>query len=150
MNRACARLSLVAVALVATLASGCFTMNARLPGAIRTDVEAADTEKVGTLSHEDTNYFFLYGLLGAPDENFYVDPIMSQVQAKGGDGVANLKHEASFGCLDLAIGAVTFGCVYPRSYKLTGDIVRVKKAPLPGKPVPSSKAPKAAKTAQAF
>ncbi len=128
--------------LTCAAASGCMTVNAELPGTLRADVAAADTERIGQLSIEKGNWFFLYGLLGSPDKTFLSADIAKAVQAKGGDGVANLKYESSEGIVDMVIGACSFGCVDPRSYKVTGDIVRIKKPPLPGKPakVATSKA----------
>jgi hypothetical protein len=121
---------IVAVAVVA--GSGCFTVNAELPGAIRND--KPEVEKIGSVNIEKDNYFFILGLVGDPPKDFFSTEIKKQVQSKGGDGVANLTYESSDGCFDLIITGCTLGCVAPRTYKVTGDIVRIKSARLPGKP----------------
>lgn len=112
-------------------ASGCFTVNAQLPGAIRND--KPEVEKVGQVNIEKTNYFFIAGLIGEPAPDFFATELKKQVEAKGGDGVANMQYESSTGCVDLIISTCTFEIVTPRDYKLSGDIVRIKSAPLPGK-----------------
>lgn len=130
---------LIAFALLA-LSTGCFTVNAALPGTLRNDVKSDQTEKVGSLNIEKTNWFFIGGLVGAPAEDVFSGEIKSQVQARGADGVANLTYEAKTGCLDLIIGGLTCSLVTPRSYVVSGDIVRIKAAPLPGNPAKSADA----------
>ncbi len=144
------RILTLAITLVAS--AGCFTMNAAMPGTLRTDVGAAQTEKVGTLNYEYTHWFYICGLLGAPPEDVFASEIKKQCQAKGADGVANLTYEAQTGCLDFAISYCTFDIITPRSYKLTGDLVRIKVPPVPGKPAKSAAAPgeQGAKVAQAY
>jgi hypothetical protein len=121
---------MIALVLLAA-ASGCYTVNAQLPGALRND--KPEVEKVGQVNIEKTNYFFILGLVGEPPPDFFAAELKKQVEAKGGDGVANLQYESSSGCVDLIISECTFQIVTPRDYKLTGDIVRIKSAPLPGK-----------------
>ena len=128
------KLSCTTLLALVIASTGCFTVNADLPGTLRNDVTSADTETLGQLSIEKGHWFYIAGLVGAPDKDFLAPEITKAVQAKGGDGVANLRYEASEGCVDMIIGGCTGGCIYPRSYKVTGDIVRIKKAPLPGKP----------------
>lgn len=125
-------LHLTAVVLVvAALASGCWTANAQLPGTLRND--GVSTDSVGRLNIEKTNYYFLFGLINKPSDDFVATEIRQAVKSAGGDGVANLTYEAQFGCLDLIIYQLTIGCVSPRTYKVTGDIVKIKAPPLPGK-----------------
>ncbi len=125
---------LLSISLLALAAAGCFTVNAELPGTLRGDVSEPEIEKVGTLSIEKTNWFFAWGLVGAPPKDFFSTDIQKAVQAKGADGVANLKYESQEGCVDWGISGCTGYLVAPRTFKVTGDIVRIKKAPLPGKP----------------
>jgi hypothetical protein len=137
--------TIILVALLA-MTTGCFTVNAALPGTLRNDVKSDQTEKVGSLNIEKTNWFFLYGLIGSPPEDVFATEIKSQVQARGADGVANLTYEAKTGCVDLIIGQLTCQLVTPRSYVVTGDIVRIKAAPLPGKPAKAADASDVKKT----
>lgn len=130
-------LSLIAVLV---LASGCYTMNAALPGTLRNDVKSDQTEKVGSLKVEKTHWFFIGGLVGAPPDDVFAQEIKKQVQARGADGVANLTYEANEGCTDILISRLTCQLVAPRSYVVSGDIVRIKAAPLPGKPAKSADA----------
>jgi hypothetical protein len=123
-------------AIIATLAvsGGCYTVNAELPGTLRGDVSSTDTEKVGSLSIETSHWFFLYGLVGETPKDLISTELKKQVQAKGADGVANMTYESEDGFIDLVIGNCSAGCVTPRTYRLKGDLVRIKKAPLPGRP----------------
>ena len=111
--------------------SACWTANAQLPGTLRND--DVSTESVGSLNIEKTNYFFILGLLNKPSDDFLAQEIRQSVKSAGGDGVQNLTYEAQFGCLDIIISQLTAGCVMPRTYKVTGQIVKIKTAPLPGK-----------------
>lgn len=129
-------LNLVAAVAVAST-SACYTVEANLPGTLRNDVKPDQTESAGKLAIEQTNWFFIWGLVGAPPADFFSAEIKRQVQAKGADGVANLTYESQNGCVDLIVSGLTLGCIGPRTYKVTGDIVRIKSAPLPGKPVKS-------------
>lgn len=137
--------------VAACWATGCYTVEANLPGTLRNDVKAADTEPKGTLTIEKTNWFLFWGLVGAPAPDFFSAEIKRQVQAKGADGVAKLTYESQDGCADLLVGGLTLGIVAPRTYKVTGDLVRIKAAPLPGKPSKTVAAPLAGdKVAQSF
>ncbi|MDP2344188.1 MAG: hypothetical protein Q8O67_24735 [Deltaproteobacteria bacterium] len=139
----------VVVALVGS--SACFTVNADLPGTLRGDLQPADYERIGDLKIEKGNWFFLWGLVGEPPADFFSKDIQKAVQAKGGDGVSNIKYESQEGCVDWGLVRCTFGLVAPRSYVITGDIVRIKKPPLAGKPakVATSPAPNAPVVADA-
>ncbi len=125
----------VLVPLIATfVASGCYTVNASLPGTLRSDVAQQDYERIGVVTIEKNHWFYIYGLVGEVPPDFFAPEIKKAVQQKGGDGLANINYQSEFGCLDLIISQCTAGCVVPRTYKLTGDIVRIKKAPPPGRP----------------
>ena len=125
---------LILLCTLALTVSGCFTTRAELPGTLRADVTPSDVEKVGELNVEKTNWFFLWGLAGTPPADFFATDIQKAVQAKGADGVANLKYESQEGCIDWGVSGCTGYLIAPRTFKVTGDIVRIKKAPLPGKP----------------
>ena len=143
--------ALAAIVVLSLATQGCFTVNASLPGTVRGDVASSDYEKVGTLNIEKNHWFYVFGLLNAPAENFFADDIKKQVQAKGGDGVANLTYEAQTGCMDLVCTGCSSNIISPRTYKVTGDIVRMKKEAVPGKPVASAPvAPSTEKVAQAY
>ena len=125
---------LLVLCLFAVASSACFTTRADLPGTLRGDLGPSDVEKVGTLEIEKTNWFFLSGLAGQPPADFFANDIQRQVQARGADGVANLRYESQDGCIDWGVSTCTGSLIAPRTFKVTGDIVRIKKAPLPGKP----------------
>lgn len=133
-------LRLITLALVLAASTGCFTLNASLPGTLRNDVKSDQTEKVGTLSYETTHWFYLFGLVGAPEEDIFAAEIKKQVQARGADGVANLTVESKAGCFDLLVNYCTCQLIAPRTYNVTGDIVRIKAAPLPGSPAKAADA----------
>jgi hypothetical protein len=129
--------------------TGCLTVNAALPGTLRGDVEPTDVEKVGSFNYETGNWFFLWGLVGSPSEDIFSKEIRQQVLSKGADGVQNLAVESKTGCFDLLIGGVTCGLIAPRSYVVKGDLVRIKKPPLPGVPPAAGPAAKPVQTAMA-
>jgi hypothetical protein len=126
----------VVVAAVAAVVGGigCFTVNAEIPGTLRGDVASDETERVGVLAIEKNHWFYVFGLVGEPPQDFFSTELKKAVQQKGADGVANLEYQSELGCMDLVIASCTVGCITPRTYTLTGDIVRIKKAPLAGKP----------------
>ena len=134
------RLSAVVLACVLSLATGCYTMNADLPGTLRTDVSNDETEKVGTFTIEKTNGWLLGGLVGAPATDFWTADLQREVKAKGGDGAANVVYESQFSFVDMLLGCVTCSIYVPRTYKLSGDIVKIREVALPGSP-PKSQAP---------
>ncbi len=127
-HRACALLMMPAT-------GACVTVTADLPGAIRSDVTAAETEPVGTVVIEKGHWYFLWGLVGSPPADVFAADLKKQVRAKGADGVANVTYESQESCGDLIIGGLTCSLVVPRTLSLKGDLVRIKKPPLPGKPL---------------
>ncbi|MBI1948148.1 MAG: hypothetical protein HYS27_20835 [Deltaproteobacteria bacterium] len=146
------RLGAIAVLTLAISAmTGCYTVEANLPGTLRNDVKPDQTETVGKVKIEKGNWFFLWGLMGNPPPDFFSTELKQQVKAKGGDGVTGLTYESQQGCVDLIIGGLTGGCISPMSFTVSGNIVRVKAAPLPGKSLAQSDGGDAtAKVAQAY
>lgn len=147
------RMSLLVATILITgsLASGCYTVEANLPGTLRNDLKADQTESAGKVQIEKSHWWFLWGLVGAPPADVFSTELRQQVKSKGGDGVRGLVYESQEGCFDLFIGAITGGCIAPRTLKLSGEIVRIKTAPLPGKALATtSAAPADARVAQAY
>ena len=124
--------SVILVVIVAS--TGCYTVNADLPGTLRSDVESRDLEVVGALSIERKHFFAVAGLVGKPPVDMFSEAIRAQVQSRGADGVANLVYESEHTCSDAGIGVCTLGCLAPRTYRLRGDIVRIKAPRVPGRP----------------
>ena len=124
----------LSAAAVVVASAGCYTVNAELPGTLRGDVSSTGTERVGSLAVETNHWFFLYGLVGETPKDIISAELKKQVQAKGAYGVANLTYESEFCCVDLLINSCSAGCVTPRTYRVKGDLVRIKKSPLPGRP----------------
>ena len=116
------------------VASGCYTVGADLPGTLRNDVKQQDVEVVGKLEIERTHYYALDGLIGKPPADMFAAEIKKAVQKRGADGVTNLVYESEHTCGDVAITGCTLGCLAPRTYRLTGDVVRIKAARVPGRP----------------
>jgi hypothetical protein len=141
---------LTTLALLTAVATGCFTMDANVPGTLRTDLSKTDYEKVGEIKHEYSHWFFLWGLVGQPEPDVFANIMKTEVQKKGADGVANFTLEGQWGCFDLGVGCVTLGIISPRTYNISADIVRVKTTPLPGKPAKAATAAKPGTVAQAF
>ena len=139
------------LALAISAMTSCYTVEANLPGTLRNDLKPDQTETVGTVKIEKGNWFFLWGLMGNPPPDFFSTELKQQVKAKGGDGVSGLTYESQAGCVDLIIGAVTGGCISPMSFTVSGNIVRVKAAPIPGKSLAQGNASASAeRVAQAY
>lgn len=143
MTRASSAASAIALLATSLFAAGCYTMNAELPGTLRPDLAATDVEPVGSFSIEKSNTFFFWGLAGVPTADFFASDLRREVAAKRGDGVQNLTWESQFGCIDLLLGRLTCGLISPRTYKLSGEVVRIKAAALPGAPPSSPSSPSA-------
>lgn len=116
---------------LAWLATGCFTLNTALPGALRGDVSDQDVDSVGHFQTEIHHSFTPFGLGEVPD-----DPIrailLEEVKARGADGVRHLRIESYHSCSDVVTGWMTCQFVRPRTYRLSGELVRIRSAPLPG------------------
>lgn len=130
-----AQLQRACILAALAVSSGCYTVNAELPGAIRSDVTAADTEPAGTVHIEKGHWYLLWGLIGSPPADVFAADLKKEVRAKGADGVANVTYESQESCGDLIIGGLTCSLISPRTLSLKGDLVRIKKPPLPGKPL---------------
>jgi hypothetical protein len=114
--------------------SGCYTLRADLPGALRHDV-AADVEVIGRVDVETSHTYFVGGLLRDAPRGLFKQALLDAVTEAGGDGVANLVFDTRFSAADVVINTVTLGVVSPRTYRLRGDIVRIRRAALPGRPL---------------
>jgi hypothetical protein len=123
------RILIAALALLT--ASGCLTMNASLPGTLRNDVQPEQTETVGKFETNVNHWFIPCGLGEAPEAEFR-KALLQEAKAKGADGVANVKFEAYNGLMDWVIGCLSCNIIASRNFKLSGDLVRIKKPALPG------------------
>jgi len=125
--------SLAFLTLSLTL-SGCFGLRADLPGTLRADLQADDVEVLGDLDIEVTRPFFVFGLIGSTPPNAFAQEIARAAEASGADGVRALRIESTFTVSDLLIGCAGCGgaVVVTRTYRITGELVRIKKSPLPG------------------
>ena len=112
------------------LSSGCYSVNAQLPGTLRGDVRDDDTQVVGHVRIEKTHWFFLAGLIGGPAEDLFAEELRQQVKAAHADGAANLVYDAQSSCFDVFITSVSCNVCTPRSYALEGSLVRIKRPPL--------------------
>lgn len=126
--------SFLAVALVAL--PGCFTVNADLPGTLRSDATKDDVETLGRFDVQKGNNFLFWGLTGQPPPDFIASELKRVVKAKNGDGVQNLEYHSEFGCTDILLNSVTCGILAPRTFRFTGDIVRIRKPALSGGAAP--------------
>ena len=114
---------------------GCYTVNAELPGTLRGDLAPEEIDTIGSFRIQKGNVYFFHGLLGAPNPDFFAADIAKEVISQGGDGVVNLTYEAETSCTDVGITYLTLSIVAPRSYTVSGDVVKIRKAPLPGKKI---------------
>jgi hypothetical protein len=120
----------LAVGLVAL--PGCYTVNADLPGTLRSDVTKDDVERVDHFDVQKGNTFMFWGLTGQPPPNFVSDVLKDEVKKKNGDGVQNFEYHSESGCMDILLGSITCGIIAPRTYRFTGDVVRIRKPTLAG------------------
>lgn len=131
MSRAC----VLALVCLAWLSSGCFTLRAQVPGALRGDLDDEEVVVTGTFDAEVTRLYLLWGLVPlGPDDELAV-AMTEAVEQERADGVANLVFEARFTVLDYLLQALTLGVVAPRTYRVRGDVVRIEASPLPGRPL---------------
>jgi hypothetical protein len=125
-----------ALLLLSTLAlsTGCFTLRSDLPGTLRADLDDGDVEVLGDLDFEVTQPYFAFGLIGTAQPNMFAREIEREARAKGADGVRALRIEATFTVSDLLVGCAGCGgaLVATRTYRIRGELVRIKKPPLPG------------------
>lgn len=152
-RRRAPRLLAVCAPLLALWCAGCFTMRAELPGVLRDDVKTEDTENLGPLVVEQQHWFLVHGFFGKAPKDFLSAELKAAVQKRGGDGVAGLKYVSEQSCTDAAIGTCTLGCVVPRTYRITGTVVRIRAPRIPGRPaklVEAEEAARAARVAQAY
>ncbi len=124
-------------AFVAVLAlastTGCYTLRADVPGVMRDRVD--DAVIVGTFDETVTRTYFFGGLIGPSDQDLFRDAMLESARAHQADGVANLMFEARFSPMDYALSIGTCAVVAPRTYRLKGDLVRLRGAPAPGRPL---------------
>lgn len=125
-------LFLVAFAL---LSSGCYTLRAQVPGALRGDLEDEEVVVTGAFDAEVTRLYVLWGLVPMGPEDDLALALTEAVEEGQADGVANLVFETRFTITDLVIQTITLGVVVPRTYRLRGDVVRIQASPLPGRPL---------------
>lgn len=125
-------LVVIGVVFVAWSSSGCYTLRADLPGALRSDIDD-DVEILDTIELEVTHTYFLNGLVRRPPADLFADQLLAAVERAGGDGVANIVIEARFTPADVVLQNITFGVVAPRTYRLRADIVRIRAPALPGR-----------------
>lgn len=120
--------------------SGCFSVNATIPGALRGDVTSQETQNVGTVEIKKTNTFMFWGLTSPPPADFFEKELREQVRAQGGDGVAELKYESEFSPPNILIGCITCGILAPRDFRVSGNVVRITKGTLVGTSSPTAPA----------
>lgn len=113
------------------LLSGCLTMNTALPGALRHDLEEQDVEPIGHFQLEVHHSFAPLGLGTVPGDPLR-EQILEAVKARGADGVRNLRLESYHSFSDVVTRWMTCHFVQPRTYRLSGELVRIRTAPLPG------------------
>ena len=113
------------------LFSGCLTMNTALPGALRNDITETDMEPVGHFQIEVKHSFAPLGMGTLPGDPLR-ERIIEEVKARKADGVRNLRLESYNSFSDVMTRWMTCQTVQPRTYRLSGELVRIRKAALPG------------------
>lgn len=113
------------------LLSACLTLNTALPGTLRDDLEEKDMEPVGHFQIEVQHSFAPLGMGTVPGDPLR-KRIMEEVNARQADGVRNLRLESYNSFSDVVTRWMTCQMVQPRTYRLSGELVRIQKAPLPG------------------
>ena len=112
----------LATAIAFFASSGCYTVNADLPGTWRRVEPAEDIVVVGRVDQRHTHVFLLFGLAPQPERSVFAAPLVRAVEASGGDGVANVVIDSEFTVTDAVISGVTLGMVAPRSYRVRAAI----------------------------
>jgi hypothetical protein len=104
-------------------------MEAALPGTLRSDVPPEGVRTVGHMRVQKTNFYYIYGLLGAPPEQFFSDEISQQTKTANADGIANISYSAEYSFLDMLLSCLTCSIVTPRTYVFEADLVRIQAPP---------------------
>lgn len=123
---------LLSVLAVVALASGCFRMHTRVPGALRGDLEDEQVIVRDRVDVEHTRVYLFWGLLPLGDDDALGRAVLDEAREAGGTGLANVVFEAYFTPGDLALQMLTLGVLSPRTYRLRGDVVRISADALPG------------------
>lgn len=124
-----ARAALLCLALLLG-GTGCFTLNASLPGTLRGDLSEERLEPVGTFEHEVSYWFVPCGFGEAPEAELRKE-LLRAARESGADGVTNLRFEAYLTPMDCLVGRVC-PVIQPRTFRLSGHLVRIKDPPPPG------------------
>jgi hypothetical protein len=119
---------------------GCSTVNADLPGVLRSDVTKADVETVGRLDVQRGHTFYLWGLLNQPPADFIAPALVREVKAQRGDGVQGFEYQSESTLTDCILSIFTLGILTPRTFRFTGDIVRIRKPASADGPVTGAEA----------
>ena len=88
------RIGIVASVVLLLCASGCLTMNSDLPGALRSDLSAADTEVIGRASVEKNHWFFLFGLIGETPKDMFSEDLKAQVSYMVSGDIVRIRKSA--------------------------------------------------------
>lgn len=123
MKARCALLLLLA----GLVASGCYTTRATIPGVLRNDIDKSALTDLGPLRVERTQWFVMGA--GGASSDFLAREIEDQVAKVRGDGVRSLRYETEFSLLDVIVSRCTLGALVPRTFRVTGQIVRIRRDP---------------------
>lgn len=130
--------------------TACLTMNAELPGTLRSDLDSKDYRVVGKYQDTVEHTYYFWGLANKPKADIFAPAMQKEVARVGGDGLANIEYSSEIGCLQEAIGCGTCGIIAPWTYHISGDIVVIQKPALPGaRPVQAAAAPSSADSSAA-
>jgi hypothetical protein len=105
-------------------------MNASLPGTLRGDLDEERVEPVGPFEHQLTHWFIPCGLGEAP-ETAMRKALLRAAREADADGVANLRFEATASPKDCLVAGLC-PVLQPRTFRLSGDLVRIKEPPPAG------------------
>lgn len=117
----------VQLGLIIFVASGCYTTRANIPGVLRDDIDKSALTDLGPLRVEKTQWFVMGR--GEASRDFLAREIEDEVAKARGNGVRSLRYESEFSVLDLIVSRGTLGLLVPRTFRVTGEIVRIRRPP---------------------
>jgi hypothetical protein len=105
--------------------SSCYTLTAHVentdkPILVNRSVLYANAEKSNFVS-EGAQYFFFWGLVGN-DNQVIQEKLLQQLGTH--QALQNVKVSSEFSFGDMLISAITLGIVAPRSFRVTGEVIK--------------------------
>lgn len=125
-------MSLVTLIITGLQAAGCCTVQSSLPGTLRADVPPEAMTPVGDFEYELTHAFVPCGLGSSPESELR-KALLTEARQQEADGVTDLSFTVETSPVSCLIGRLC-PVFQSRTYRLRGQLVRLRVPALPGAP----------------